>query len=57
MAQLGTGLMDRQRLEPTRNAYNTFIVVLRTIPQVTYRYLFDRSSFCRPRSGAESFEL
>jgi hypothetical protein len=53
MAQLGTGLMDRQRLEPTRNAYNTFIVVLRTIPQLTYRYLFDRSSFCRPRSGAQ----
>jgi hypothetical protein len=47
MAQFGTGMMDRQRLEPARNAYNTFVVVPRTLPDLVYRYLFNRSSFYR----------
>jgi hypothetical protein len=47
MAQFGTGMMDRQRLEPRRNAYNAFVVVPRTLPGLAYRYLFDRSSFYR----------
>ena len=45
MAQFGAGMMDRQRLEPRRNAYNTFVVVPRMIPALAYRYVFDRSSF------------
>ena len=45
MAQFGAGLMDRQRLEPVRNAYNTFVVVPRVLPALAYRYLFDRPSF------------
>ena len=45
MAQFGAGLMDRQRLEPARNAYNTFVVVPRALPALAYRYLFDRTSF------------
>jgi hypothetical protein len=45
MAQFGAGLMDRQRLEPARNAYNTFIVVPKMLPGLAYRYVFDRSSF------------
>jgi hypothetical protein len=45
MAQFGTGLMDRQRLEPARNAYNTFVVIPRMVPELAYRYLFDRASF------------
>ena len=45
MAQYGAGLMDRQRLEPIRNAYTTFVELPRLLPGLGYRYLFDRSSF------------
>tara|TARA_B100001123_G_C14617439_1_gene752389 strand:- start:153 stop:536 length:384 start_codon:yes stop_codon:yes gene_type:complete len=45
MVQFGAGLMDRQRLELTHNAYNTFVVVPKIIPVMTYRYFFDRTSF------------
>ena len=45
MAQFGANLMDRQRLQLSRNAYNTFVVVPREAPRLAYRYLFDRSSF------------
>jgi hypothetical protein len=45
MAQFGAGTMDRQRLEPARNAYNSFVVVPRSLPRLAYRYVFDRSSF------------
>ena len=45
MAQYGANLMDRQRLEPGRNAYATFVVLPRLLPGLAYRYLFDRSSF------------
>ena len=45
MAQFGSGMMDRQRLEPARNAYNTFVIVPRALPGLVQRYLFDRSSF------------
>jgi hypothetical protein len=47
MIQFGAGLMDRQRLEPGRNAYNTFITVPRRLPEIAYRYLFERGSFYR----------
>jgi hypothetical protein len=43
--QFGAGLMDRQRLEPARIAYNTFVVVPRALPDLAWRYLFDRASF------------
>ena len=45
MVQFGAGLMDRQRLELTHNAYTTFVVVPKVIPVMAYRYLFDRTSF------------
>ena len=45
MAQFGAGMMDRQRLELRRNAYNTFVAVPARLPELAYRYLFDRSSF------------
>jgi hypothetical protein len=48
MAQFGTGLMDRQRLEIGRNAYNTFITIPLRIPELAYRYVFARHSFYRP---------
>jgi hypothetical protein len=51
MAQFGTGLMDRQRLELGRNAYNTFVTIPLTAPELAYRYVFARGSFYRPASG------
>lgn len=45
VAQFGAGLMDRQRLEPARIAYNTFVVVPRALPGLAWRYVFDRASF------------
>ena len=47
IAQFGTGLMNRQRLEPRRNAYDAFVTVPRMIPELARRYLFDRGSFYR----------
>ena len=44
-AEFATGLMDRQRLEPRRNAYDAFVTLPRMAPALAYRYLFDRSSF------------
>jgi hypothetical protein len=45
MAQFGSGTMDRQRLELGRNTYNNFVAIPRNLPDLVYRYLFDRSSF------------
>jgi hypothetical protein len=47
MVQFGAGLMDRQRLDLPRNAYNTFVEVPRRLPGLAYRYVFDRGSFFR----------
>ena len=47
MVQFGSGLMDRQRLEPARIAYNNFVVVPRQLPALAYRYAFARESFYR----------
>jgi hypothetical protein len=44
-AQFGAGLMNRQRLEPARNAYHTFVTIPRSLPALTYRFLLDRPSF------------
>ncbi len=54
LAQFGTGLMDRQRLELSRNAYNTSVVVPRALPGLAYRYFFNRASFYRPSPWADS---
>jgi hypothetical protein len=45
MAEFGTGLMDRQRLELGRNAYDAFVTLPRILPDLAYRYLFSRESF------------
>ena len=45
MAQFGAGTMNRQRLELGKNVYNTFVVFPRQLPQLAYRYVFDRESF------------
>jgi hypothetical protein len=43
--QFGSGLMNRQRLEPAKNAWTAFVVVPQQLPGLVYRYLFDRRSF------------
>jgi hypothetical protein len=48
MAQFATGLMDRQRLEPARNAWHAFVTLPRIAPSLAYRYFTDRSSFFKP---------
>lgn len=52
MAEFGTRLMDRQRLEPRRNAYDAFVTLPRMAPDLVYRYLFHRSSFYKPATAA-----
>ncbi len=49
-AEFATGLMDRQRLDPARNAYDAFVTLPRMAPDLAYRYLFDRQSFYKPAS-------
>jgi hypothetical protein len=44
-AEFATGLMDRQRLEPGKNAHDAFVTLPRMAPALVYRYFFDRSSF------------
>lgn len=45
MAQFATKLMDRQRLEPARNAYHAFVTLPLEGPSLAWRYLTDRGSF------------
>jgi hypothetical protein len=52
-AQFGLGLMDRQRLEPARNAYHTFVTIPMRLPELAYRYVFARSSFYKPPARSE----
>lgn len=47
MVQFGAGMMDRQRMEPARNAYTSFVVLPRLLPGLAWRYVFDRESFYR----------
>jgi hypothetical protein len=49
-AEFAVGLMDRQRLEPARNARDAFVTLPRMAPGLAYRYLFDRQSFYRANS-------
>ena len=45
IAEFSIGLMDRQKLEPRKNAYDAFVTLPRMAPSLVYRYLFDRASF------------
>jgi hypothetical protein len=49
IAQFATGLMDRNRVEPARNAYNNFVTIPLQFPSLAYRYVFDRQSFYQSR--------
>ena len=48
-AEFAIPLMDRQKLEPVKNAYDAFVTLPRMAPSLAYRYVFDRSSFYKPR--------
>ena len=48
-AEFATGLMDRQKLEPRKNAYDAFVTLPMQAPSLIHRYLFDRASFYQPR--------
>jgi hypothetical protein len=50
IAQFGMGLMNRQQMQPGRNAYGSFITVPSMLPQLVYRYVFDRESFYQNRT-------
>jgi hypothetical protein len=48
MAEFGTSMMDHQRLELGRNAYDAFVTLPRMAPELLHRYFTERSSFYRP---------
>ena len=54
MALFGANLMDRQRLHPSRNAYDVFVRLPRMAPALGYRYLVDRDSFYGTPPGGGS---
>jgi hypothetical protein len=41
--------MDRNRVEPARNAYHNFVTIPVQFPALAYRYVFDRPSFYQSR--------
>lgn len=51
MTAFGAGLMDRQRLEPQKNAYVAFVELPRRLPEIAYQYLFSRESFYQNSRG------
>ena len=55
IAEFSTQLMDRQRLELKKNAYDAFVTIPRMAPGLAYRYLTRRETFYQPRpaGGAE----
>ena len=46
--EFGTSMMDRQKLELRRNAYDAFVTLPRAAPKLLYRYFTNRSSFYKP---------
>ena len=48
IAEFGTSMMNRQRLELKRNAYDAFVTLPRMAPELVRRYFTERSSFYRP---------
>jgi hypothetical protein len=47
VAEFGARMMDRQRLELGRNAYDAFVTLPRRGPELAWRYLTKRESFYR----------
>ena len=48
IAEFGTSMMDRQRLELGRNAYDAFVTLPRAAPELLHRYFAQRASFYKP---------
>ncbi|MFL6278885.1 MAG: hypothetical protein ACJ731_02130, partial [Vicinamibacterales bacterium] len=46
--EFGTSMMNRQKLELRRNAYDAFVTLPRAAPKLVYRYFTNRSSFYKP---------
>jgi len=46
--EFGTSMMNRQKLELRRNAYDAFVTLPRAAPKLLYRYFTNRSSFYKP---------
>ena len=42
MAEFGTGMMNRQRLELRKNAYDAFVTLPQQLPGLAHRYFLDR---------------
>ena len=53
IAEFGTGLMDRKRLDLGRNAYDAFITIPRLAPDLAYRYVVNRESYYRNKMKRE----
>ena len=53
VALFGTRMMDRQRIELRRNAYDAFITLPRMAPGLAWRYFVQRDSFYQPAGPAE----
>jgi len=51
-AEFGTSMMDRQKLELKRNAYDAFVTLPRMAPGLMYRYFTERASFYKPAEPA-----
>jgi hypothetical protein len=49
IAQFGSGTMNRQRLELSRNAHYTFVVFPQRLPELARRYFLERESFYKSR--------
>lgn len=45
IAEFATGLMDRQKLQPRKNAYDALVTIPAQAPLLAYRYLANRESF------------
>ncbi len=54
IAEFGTGLMNRQRLELRKNAYDAFVTLPQRIPTLAHRYFLDRNSFYRQKENSEA---
>jgi len=52
IAEFGTSMMDRQRLQLRQNAYDAFVTLPRMAPQLLYRYFTERASFYKPAEPA-----
>jgi hypothetical protein len=46
--EFGTSMMNRQKLELRRNAYDAFVTLPLSAPKLLYRYFTNRSSFYKP---------